>query len=775
MSGDRRLVGYLAGQGLVAAASFALPLAAGGAVRLGVGTFGILLLVGAILRRRPTRSAGWWLVALSGLLSVSAALIVAVTYGLGEAQRLGTDVRSMLAVPALVALAAGLLVLGWRTAGSRGWDSLDAAITALGVFLVAWVAYIDPTLSDSRSAYTTIVAVAITGASLMVVAFGVKLAFSGALATWSGRMVLLASAAGLCTAAYIGFAPIGMVGVPVGLPIIAAWLAHSIFLGAAGVSTDFVDVVGGVRRPAPDLPQWRLVLFVAFALLAPIDVAIDGARAGASPQSIVDMVVPPACAAAILVLLVFRLALLGRVAGARAEELTERSASLSRAVAEQDELQRELASRALKDPLTGIGNRYVLTDRMDSLADQPVRHGQGLMMLDLDGFKDVNDSFGHPVGDQVLIDVAQRLVRTIPDEAVLVRLGGDEFGVLLEDTPADEARQVTAAVVEALRDPFIAAGREVFLSASAGLVLTDAGGRPPGASEGLRDADQALYAAKAAGRNRATVFHPGLLEERLRQARMTNELRHAVSRKELQLHYQPIVAMDDGRIVGVEALVRWPSRDRGMVSPSEFIPIAEQAGLIDDIGTWVLRQACRDARPWYVEHGTSVGVNVSGRQLDDPGFADAVLGVVAEEDLPGEALVLELTESSLIENTADPTVRRQLNRLREHGVRLAIDDFGTGYSSLSYIARLPVDVVKIDSSFTSGPADATLPHEPLRVVRAILQLISGLGLTAIAEGIETDEQADVLRQLMCPLGQGYYFSPPVPAERIRRLLAVTRE
>jgi diguanylate cyclase len=208
-----------------------------------------------------------------------------------------------------------------------------------------------------------------------------------------------------------------------------------------------------------------------------------------------------------------------------------------------------------------------------------------------------------------------------------------------------------------------------------------------------------------------------------------------------------------------------------MVSPSEFIPVAEETGLIDEIGSWVLRQACRDARPWHDEHGISVGVNVSGRQLADPGFADTVLNIVAEAGLPGSALTLELTESSLIKNTADPTVQGQLARLRAHGVQVAIDDFGTGYSSLSYIARLPVDVVKIDSSFTSGPVDSTVPHDPVRVVRAILQLISGLNLTAIAEGIETGEQADVLRQLDCPLGQGYYFSPPVPADRIRSLLA----
>jgi diguanylate cyclase (GGDEF)-like protein len=714
---------------------------------------------------------GWWLIALSGALSIAAAVEIAGVYGLGSGELLSSVGQFVLAILALFALAAGLGVLGWRTVGSRGWDTLDASVTALGAFLLAWILFVEPTLTRATSAFGALVGTALPVASLLVLALGVKLAFGGALSTWSGRLLLLASAATLCAAAFVDVMPIGALVVPIDLPIVAAWLAHTILLGGAGIAADFVDVMGGRRRPASDLPRWRLLLFVVLALLAPIDVAVDAVRAGAAGTSVVLTVVPPVCGGVILILLVIRLALVGQVAAVRAEELTERSASLTQAMAEQDELQRELASRALRDPLTGVANRYVLTDRMDQLSGHAVNRGQALMMLDLDGFKDVNDSFGHPVGDQVLIDVARRLTSAIPEGAVLVRLGGDEFGVLLEDATASQAQRVAAAILEALRVPFFVAGREVFLSASVGMVITGVGEQPPAASDGLRDADQALYAAKAAGRNRVIVFHPKLLDERLRQARMTNELRHAVSRKELMVHYQPIVALGNGSVVGVEALVRWPSRTRGMVSPSEFIPVAEQTGLIDEIGSWVLRRACRDARPWYDVYGTSVGVNVSGRQLADPGFADTVLNIVAEAGLPGSALTLELTESTLIENTADPIVQGQLARLRERGVQVAIDDFGTGYSSLSYIARLPVDVVKIDSSFTSGPVDSTVPHDPVRVVRAILQLISGLNLTAIAEGIETGEQAEILRKFDCPYGQGYYFSPPVPADRIRSLLA----
>jgi len=702
-------------------------------------------------------------------LTFPAAVAVAVADRLGRGEQLGGLWQFVLIILALFVLAAGLAVLGWRTVGSRGWDALDATMTALGAFLIAWVLYIDPTLSRTSSAFAALVATAVPAASLLVFAMAVKLAFGGAFSTWSGRMLLLASAAALCTSAFVYFEPIGAAAVPVTPLEVAGWLAILILLGGAGIAADFVDVTGGRRRPAPDLPRWRLALFVVLALLAPLDVAVDYARPGVSGPSPVEVLVPPICATLILLLLVIRLALIARVAEARAEELALQSASLARAAAEQDELQRTLAYRALHDPLTGVASRSVLTDRMDQLFGTPGR-GQALMMLDLDGFKDINDTLGHPVGDQILVDVAQRLTGAIPQQAVLARLGGDEFGILLEHTTGDEARRVAEATVEALRSPFFAAGREVWFSSSVGLLVTERGARPPGASEGLRDADQAMYAAKAAGRNRVAEFNPRLLDERLHQAWMTAELRHAVSRKELTLHYQPIVGLEDGEVVGVEALARWRLGDGTMVSPSEFIPLAEQAGLIIDIGTWVLRQACHDTGPWFAEYGTLVGVNVSGRQLDDPAFATIVLETLADAGLPGSALVLELTESSLIETTADPTVRAQLDRLREQGIRVAIDDFGTGYSSLSYITRLPVNAVKIDSSFTRSPVGATIPQPPWAVVRAILQLASSLKLAVVAEGIESREQADALRRLRCGYGQGYYFSPPVPADRISELL-----
>jgi diguanylate cyclase (GGDEF)-like protein len=767
---DRKLIGYLAGLGVAGVVSFLLPAVVGGGVRLAIATIALVVLVSSVVVRRPRRGLGWWLIVLSAGLSYATGVTVGVVDGLGAGERLAGVGELVLVILALFALAAGLAVLGRRTMGTRGWDGLDAAITALGVFLVAWVLYIDPTLATSSSGFTVVVATAIPAASLLVLAMAVKLALGGALSTWSGRLLLLATAAALSTSALVDFEPVNELVVTVDVPLVAGWLTQAVLVGAAAIPADFVDVMGSPKRATPDLPRWRVAVFVTLALLAPIDVAVDAARAGASGPSMAITVIPPIVAALILILLVIRLALVGQVAAARADELTRQSASLTQAMAEQQGLQQELSFRALHDPLTGVANRYVLTDRMDRLSSQTSARGQAILMLDLDGFKDVNDNFGHPVGDQVLIDIARRLERSIPNRSVLARLGGDEFGVLAEDTPPEAGRRIADSIVDVLRSPFVVAGREMFLSASVGLVITEAGRYPPDASEGLRDADQALYAAKAAGGNRSAEFHPRLLDERLRQTHLTNELRRAVSRQELQVHYQPIVGLDDGRIVGVEALARWPSRENGSISPSEFIPVAEQTGLIVDIGNWVLKQACRDISNWYGRFGTSVGVNVSGRQLDDPDFADHVLDVLADADLPGRALVLELTETSLIDNTSDPAVRDQLNRLRDRGVRVAIDDFGTGYSSLSYITRLPIDVVKIDRSFTSGPVDPTVPHDPLTVVHAILQLISGLNLTAVAEGIETREQADILRRLNCPFGQGYYFSPPVPAQQLTSLM-----
>jgi diguanylate cyclase (GGDEF)-like protein len=771
----RRMVAYLGIQGVIAAVSFALPISLGGIVRLCVATAGIVTLVSAVARRRPNGQTGWWFIAAGGLLILGEAVTISVRYGPGAGERFESVSDFVLGLLGLAALAAGLARLVPGTATTRGWHALDTLMVAIGTFLLVWAVYLDPRVSTQRSDFATVVGIAVPALSLLVALLAVRLAVSGALRTWSGRLLLLATAAWLVAAGSFSL-PVGTQVVRVDLVLLSAWLALTILLGGAAVAPDFGDAIAGEGRPAPELSRWRLLLFVTVAAIALGDVAVDFAHAGASGPATAAALVPPVCSTLILIFLVVRLDLLGRLAKRRAVEVDDRSASLARAMAEQEQLQRLLAYRALHDPLTGLANRHVLSDRMEWLhtthdgATNPAYRGQALMMLDLDGFKDINDSFGHPVGDQLLVDVAQRLVNTVPDSAVVVRLGGDEFAVLLEAMLGEEARGTAEAVRSELRHPYNVSGQELYLSTSVGLLITEPGTRPPGPSEGLRDVDQALYVAKASGRDRVAEFHPDELAARMQQARTSTRLRQAVARSELRLHYQPIVSLEDSRIVAVEALVRWQPDGEELVPPSDFISIAEQTGLIVDIGTWVMRRACHDTAAWHAQYGISVAVNVSGRQLADPAFADIVLGALSDAELPGPALALELTETSLIAASTDDVVRANLQRVREIGVHIAVDDFGTGYSSLSYISRFPVDIVKIDSSFTPSGSGAAVPHPTWPFIRAVLELISSLKLSAVAEGIETREQAEKLRQLNCPYAQGYHFSPPVAPERVEGLL-----
>ena len=768
--GTRRLAAYLAVVGGVAAGSFLLPGAAGAVVRLSVAAAGIGVLVRAILVHRPNRRAGWWLVALSGSLTYGDGVLIAAKYGLGAGQRVGTVAQLVVAILALLALAAGLAVLGWRTPGTGSLDILDVAIIGTSAFLLVWVFYINPTLVRSASPFATTVAVVIPAGSLLVFAMVVKLAFGGALSTWSGRLLLLAASVGLCVTGLLVL-PIGAPDVPISAPILAGWLAHMILLGAAGIAPGFTGVICEVRQPAGVvLSIGRVVVFVLLALIAPLNIAVGFARAGTSGPSLAAIVVPPLCGTLILLILVIRLALVARVARSRAEELGEQSASLAEAMVKRGDLERELTHRATHDPLTGLANRDVLTERIERRREayrgpEGVEgRGQALMMVDLDGFKQINDSLGHPAGDQVLIDVAQRLVGCADEQALVARLGGDEFAVLLEDTAPEAARRVAESIRQIVQAPFVIVGREVFLSASIGLLVTEPGVRPAGPSEGLRDADQALYEAKQ-DRNRVVQFRPKPLAQQAYQASLSNGLRNAVGREELFLHYQPIVALDDERIVAVEALVRWRSEGGDVVPPSQFLPVAEETGLIPEIGAWILRQACRDARPWHERHGIALAVNVSGGEVNDANFADKVLDTLATTGVPGVALVLELAASNITQTETDPALLAKLNRLRANGVQMAINDFVAGPSSASILARLPVDLVKIDSAFARGAAGSPASHRDLAFVRETLARICDARIAAVAVGIESREQAELLRQLNCPRGQGFYFSPPVSADR----------
>lgn len=435
------------------------------------------------------------------------------------------------------------------------------------------------------------------------------------------------------------------------------------------------------------------------------------------------------------------------------------------------EAHQEMQMMAMQDPLTGLANRSALLSALKSTQDndgevpsQPV-----ILLLDLDAFKSINDTLGHTAGDQVLITVAERIRGAVRTTDVVARLGGDEFAIIMPATGADQAAVVGQRILAAIKEPIELPGRTVRCGASLGLSVGEAGQKP---EDLLMQADVAMYASKAEGQNRLHVFEPGLLLVRRLRTQLLEDLRAAIKGEGLVLYYQPVIELGTGRIEGVEALIRWNHPTRGRIMPDEFIPLAEDAGLISELGLWVLNTAVGQLRRWIddslVDSRFSVRVNISATDLQSLQFIEDVRGVLNETGVRPEQVVLELTEAAIVRgNDLD---RYSLGGLRGLGVGIEIDDFGTGYSSISYLRRLPVDRVKVDRTLIEGLG--TDPSQPA-LVAAVLQLVRACGLEAVWEGVETAEQAEHLRNLGCLSAQGYFFSKPIPPEQIPALLAET--
>ncbi|HEX3623026.1 MAG TPA: EAL domain-containing protein [Acidimicrobiales bacterium] len=441
-----------------------------------------------------------------------------------------------------------------------------------------------------------------------------------------------------------------------------------------------------------------------------------------------------------------------------------------RDLSERKRFEGQLASQALHDRLTGLPNRVLLRDRVQHALARAGRRGASVALLiaDIDRFKVVNESLGHDGGDRLLVAVAERLTEKLRPGDTVARMGGDEFALLCEDvTGYEEAVAIASRVLAAFDQPFIVQEADISLTASVGVAVGALHGPAPELL--LRDADVAMYRAKQGGRARFEVFDESMLADASRRLSVENDLRRAIADGQLRLYYQPIVHLDTGAIAGFEALVRWQHPERGLLPPLEFIPSAEESGLIVPLGRQVLSEACLQAATWKDTHASGerlrVSVNVSAKQLSQPGWSDEVAQVLAESGLAPRQLVLEITESVLMDD-ADATAVR-LEELRRLGVRIAIDDFGTGYSSLGYLRRLPVDILKIDKSFIDGVAEG--PHESA-LARAVVKLASTLRLEAVAEGINSRKQLLQLRRLRCPYGQGFFFSRPQPAAAIPGLL-----
>jgi diguanylate cyclase (GGDEF)-like protein/PAS domain S-box-containing protein len=426
--------------------------------------------------------------------------------------------------------------------------------------------------------------------------------------------------------------------------------------------------------------------------------------------------------------------------------------------------ERELAHLAHYDALTGLPNRLLFTDRAEQAQTHARRNKQNLalLLIDLDHFKHINDSLGHNVGDEVLKAVSVRLAQLMEKGVTLARLGGDEFAVLIENPQqAMQAAELAQGVLDGLREPFLIDAQSLFLTASIGISIfpNDA----LSAEQLLRNADAALFQAKSQGRESYALYTEELTAHAQRRVELTSELRRAIVKNELCLFYQPIHNLHTRRIEGVEALVRWLHPQRGMVSPGEFIPIAEQSGLIADIDNWVLTEACRQMRQW-LEDGirlSFVAVNVSSRLFGRGDLDRRVAQVLTETGLASQYLELEVTESAVMDDPEQAI--EQMHRLRDLGLKLSIDDFGTGYSSLLRLKRMPVQKLKIDQGFVAGLPD---DEDDIAIVRAIIALAQAMGMRVLAEGIEQAEQAHFLLKNQCELGQGYWFARPMPAEQI---------
>jgi diguanylate cyclase (GGDEF)-like protein len=450
--------------------------------------------------------------------------------------------------------------------------------------------------------------------------------------------------------------------------------------------------------------------------------------------------------------------------------------ALEHEIVERTQLEEQLAFAAFHDELTGLSNRALLMDRLNEIVTKTYAgaHLWAILFLDLDRFKVINDSLGHSAGDQVLVEAARRFERCVRSGDSLVRLGGDEFIILLDDIEdAEVACEVARRVLRAFDAPFVVEGREAFASASIGIATSrNSDDRP---EDVLRNADIAMYRAKELGKKRYEMFTPDMLTNAVTRLEVETDLARALEREEFCLFYQPIISLHDGSLWGFEALVRWQHPRRGLVNPDQFISIAEENGAIVAIGEWILREACRQLQLWRAAfanaHDLRMNVNVSAKQLTAPGFARTVESALSACGLNPDGVNVEITESVLMDD-ADHA-QSILAQLRQMALHIHLDDFGTGYSSLAYLRDFPIDALKIDRSFVSNSnvSNSNAGLTSIEIVRAIIALAQSLSLAVTAEGIETDEQRVQLQALGCTHGQGYYFSRPVDASKASGLIA----
>ena len=681
--------------------------------------FGVLILVGVRVHR-PARPGLWYWLAAGQITSVTGDVVWEIYQDVLHQQPFPSlaDVFYLAAYPMI---ATGLLLLVRARQGRDPAALIDAAVVATGLGMVFWVFVLHPVVtSASDSLLASVINTAYPAADAVLLVILARLFTGASVGNTSSR--LIGAAALLLLFADVGYSLVTQyLSFSGGDPLDALFLGSYICWGVGALHPSMADT--RTSRPVPTrrpVGMGRLLLLTASSLLAPAMLFLPGMRANLG-----DWLVVSSGAVVLFVLVAVR---------------------MSGFIRQVQQQARELERLALRDALTGLPNRRRLEQEMRTAL---AAGASCVALLDLTGFKKVNDRLGHNVGDLLLVEIARRLSRAIGDGDSVARLGGDEFAVLVGGD-RERADRVAERITRALAEPVRTGGHELLIGANIGLASA-AGITEP--LEALRRADVAMYAAKEHGE--PYRWYGAELDEHLG---VEAELRTALAAGQLRLVYQPIVELPTARLVSVEALVRWHHPERGVLSPAEFIPVAERSGLIVEMGEWILREACRRLAAWRAEGGPDapqrVSVNVSAKQLEHLGLAGVVASALADHDLPPGCLTIEVTETAVFDGVR---ARQTLADLVTLGVRIALDDFGTGHSSLTLLQTVPAHALKVDKSFIDEIAAG---GRPAVIAAALIQVADGLGLTAVAEGVETAEQAAELHRLGYRLAQGYHFGRP---------------